>query len=132
MNQIAGSISRAAVNGATVVVGTEAGDVINVTIQLQTGKDGALVDLAQRAAVQVYLSDDANGDALAGTAPSGGIAIGTDGLLIENVANKAGMVVSEADGDIDINITEAGVDTWYLVLVMPDGSLIVSGAITFA
>ena len=42
------------------------------------------------------------------------------------------LLVSEADGDIDINITESGTDTFYLVLVMPNGKLIVSDAITFA
>lgn len=41
-------------------------------------------------------------------------------------------LVSEVDGDIDINITESGVATWYLVLVLPNGKLAVSGAITFA
>ena len=42
------------------------------------------------------------------------------------------MVVSEADGDIDVNLIEAGAGTWYLVLVLPGGTLTVSGAITFA
>lgn len=45
---------------------------------------------------------------------------------------KAFHLISEVDGDIDINIGEDGVDTWYLVLVMPNGRLVVSGAITFA
>ena len=82
--------------------------------------------------MRVYLSDDANGDSIAGTAPDGGIAIGTDGLLEETTANKAGFVTTEADGDFDITITESSVDTWYLVVVLPSGKLSVSGAITFA
>lgn len=45
---------------------------------------------------------------------------------------KMWQLVSESDGDIDLNITEAGVKTWYLVVVNPDGLLRVSGAITFA
>lgn len=45
---------------------------------------------------------------------------------------KAWGLTSEADGDIDVNITEAGVATWYLVLVLPSDKLVVSGAITFA
>lgn len=112
----------------TVVVGADAGTTINVTIQL---KDSAGVDLAVRGSVLAYLSDDANGDSIAGTAPSGGWAIGTDGLLIPVVADKAAQLVSEADGDIDVTITEAGADTWYLILVMPDGRLVASDAITF-
>jgi len=111
------------------MVGAQGGDVINVAVQL---KDVAGVDLAVRASLLAYLSDDANGDTVAGTAPSGGAAIGTDGVSIPLVAGKAFLLTSEADGDIDINITEAGADTWYLVLVMPNGRLAVSGAITFA
>lgn len=117
------------VGRATFAVGVEGTNAINVAIQLQ---DANYADLSQRAALQWYLSDDANGDTLTATAPSSGIAIGTDGLLIEHTNNKAGTVVSESDGDIDVTLTEAGVVTWYLVLVLPDGSLAVSGAITFA
>lgn len=114
---------------AAIVVGAEITNVIPVTIQLN---DGGGTALAVRAAVHAYLSDDANGDSIVTTAPSGGWAIGTDGLLIPMVANKAAVLVSEADGDIDLAITEAGAKTCYLVLVMPDGRLIVSDAITFA
>lgn len=114
--------------GATIVVGSEAADVINVAIQLEAA-GGA--DLATRGAVFAYLSDDANGDSIAGTAPDGGWAIGTDGLLIDDVASKSARLVSESDGDIDIDITESGADTWYLILVLPNGKLVASGAITF-
>lgn len=113
----------------TIAVGAESTNVINVTVQL---KDAAGDDLAVRGSVLAYLSDDANGDSIAGTAPDGGVAIGTDGLLIAQVANKAFQLVSEADGDIDIDITESGADTWYLILVMPDGRLVASEAITFS
>ena len=110
------------------VIGAEAANVINVAIQL---KDSAGADLAVRGSVLAYLSDDANGDSIAATAPSGGVAIGTDGLAIPLVAGKAFQLVSEADGDIDLDITEAAADTWFLVLVTPDGKLVASTAITF-
>lgn len=55
-----------------------------------------------------------------------------DGAVTQVEIPKAFHLVSESDGDIDINIGEDGVDTWYLVLVMPNGRLVVSGAITFA
>ena len=111
------------------VIGAEGSNAINVGIQL---KDSVGVDLAVRGSIRAYLSDDAAGDSIAGTAPSGGVVIGTDGVLIPIVAGKAFELVSEADGDIDITITEAGADTWYLILIMPDGRLVASGAITFA
>jgi hypothetical protein len=115
----------------TIVIGAEnaGAGTINVTIQL---KDAAGVDLAVRGSVLAYLSDDAAGDSIAAAAPSGGWAIGVDGLLIPQVAGKAAQLISEVDGDIDITITEAGAATWYLILVMPDGKLVASDAITFA
>lgn len=113
---------------ATFTIGTEAANVINVAVQL---KDGAGDDIATRAAVQFYLSDDADGDTIVAAATS--LAIGTDGVAIENISNSAGLLISEADGDIDINIGDAsGAATYYLVLVMPSGELVVSSAITFA
>lgn len=110
-------------------IGTEATNAITVNIQV---KDGGGGDVAERKCLAWYLSDDANGDSIAGSAPDGGIAAGTDGLLIEWTANLAGVYTTEADGDMDFVITESGVDTWYLVTVLPNGSLAASGAITFA
>jgi hypothetical protein len=113
---------------ATFSIGAEATNVITVAVQLQ---DAGGVDLAQRGAVYGYLSSDANGDSLA-TAPSGGVAAGTDGLLIEAPANQGFWMISENDGDIDVAITDTSTPTFYLAVILPDGSLVVSGAITFA
>lgn len=114
---------------ASLSVGAEAGNAIVVSIQLQDMNGN---DLANRGSVLAYLSDDANGDSVAATAPDGGVAIGTDGLAIPLVAGKCFLLTSEADGDIDLELTESGADTWYLVVVLPHGELAVSGAITFA
>lgn len=117
------------VYGATMAVGAETDNAIVVSIQL-TDEDGS--DLAVRGSVMAYLSDDANGDSVAGTAPDS-VAIATDGLAIPLVAGKCWLLTSEADGDIALSIGEDGADTWYLVLVMPaTGKLVASGAITFA
>ena len=117
------------VAGATIVVGAEnAGTgTINVAIQLEDA-DGA--DLAARACILAYLSNDANGDSVVAPVHSGAVAIGTDGLLLPIVAKTNFMLTSEVDGGIDINITEAAGKTAYLVLVMPNGELVVSDAIT--
>lgn len=117
---------------ATLSVGAEANDVINVAIQLKNDKTRA--DLSARAAVRMYLSDDANGDSVVATAPSGAVATGTDGVLhdIGGGSKKVFLLISEADGDIDVNLTESGAKTLYMILVMPNGRLIASGPITFA
>ena len=111
---------------ATITVGTEAANVINVGIQL---KDAAGTDLARRGFIQAYLSDDANGDSIVATAPDA-VAIGTDGLYMPLIDKKRFDLVSEADGDIDLNITKAGADTYYLILIIDD-KLTASAAITF-
>ena len=115
--------------GATFVIGAEGGDVINVGIQLV---DADAVALAIRGSVQAYMSDDAAGDSIAAAAASANVAIGTDGLCMHLITDKLFQLTSESDGDIDLNIGEAGAATWYLILIMPNGKLVASGAITFA
>jgi len=114
--------------GATFTIGTEAADEINVAIQLLDGNGDAM---ATRSAGAFYLSDDADGDTVVAATTS--LAIGTDGVAIEYVSNSAGLFISEADGDVDVTIGDAsGAATYYLVLAMPSGELVVSDAITFA
>lgn len=115
--------------GAKFTVGAEAANAINVAVQLIDRENGN--EIANHVGMAWYLSGDANGNTVA-SAPSGGIAIGTDGLLLEWTNNVSGWVVSEADGDIDVTITDTGTPTMYLVLIAPDGKLLISGAITFA
>lgn len=107
-------------------VGAEATNAINVAIQLNNRGQ----DLGEAGAVYIYLSDDANGYSLAASAPSSGWAIGTDGLLIPVVANKAALFISEGDGDIDITITESSAKDFYVVVVLPSGKLVIQ-KITF-
>lgn len=121
---------------AAITVGTEAANAINVAIQLKDSKGN---DCPSRRTILAYLSDDAYGDSIVATEPNTSVLIGTDGLLIPLLTGAAGaelnmsvfMLVSEVDGDIDITITNTTADTFYLILVMPDGRLLASGAITF-
>lgn len=116
--------------GVEYTIGAEDTNVINVAGQIN---DGLGNDLATATALKAYLADDAAGLTPSTSAPDGGIAIGTDGALVEWTANLSGLLISEADGDFDIDITHAaGAATWYLVVVLPSGQLVVSGAITFA
>lgn len=112
---------------ATFTIGADAGTTVNVAIQLYSGG----FELAEPGAVQAYLSTLPTGMDVIGTAPSGGWAIGTDGLLLPIVSGKYATLVSEADGDIDVTITEAGAAVYYLVLILPNGRLEISDAITF-
>lgn len=111
-----------------MTVGAEAANVINVACVCEWMNDEP-VD--RRVALPWYLSTSATGANIAATAPTGGIAIGTNGVLIESIADKHGLVVSTAAGLFDISLTDVGTPTFYLVVVLPSGDLKVSGAITF-
>jgi len=115
------------VSNATFVIGAETANVINVAIQLMSGQE----EVARKVALNAYISSNADGSTLVATAPTT-VAIAVDGVLIPLIAGKSFLLVSEADGDIDINITlSAGAATYFLVLVLPDGTLRISGAISF-
>jgi hypothetical protein len=113
----------------TIAAENTTAGTLDIVVQLQ---DGNAVDLAVRGSVEIYMSDDANGDSLITTAPDGGWAILTDGVIIPVVANKYARFVSESDGDIGIRISESGTKTLYLVTVLPTGKLAPSAAVTFA
>ena len=114
-------------------VAAEGGEAIVVSCQF---KDAAGSDMASARCLKGYLSADSAGQT---AASSSGLTItsGTDGLTQVSVdANTINMIwlTSEADGDVDVTITDAsgGTLTNYLNVVTPDGKIHTSGAITFA
>lgn len=118
------------VGGATFTIGAENTNVKNVAIQLT---DGLGNNLAHAACVQIYLAADSAGQVIgSGVGTPAGLAIGTNGLYRQLTANISGFCTSEANGLIDLNITNTGTGSQYLVVVLPNGKLVVSGAITFA
>lgn len=117
------------VAGASVVVSAETANVRTIAIQL---KDAQGKDIAHRAAVQIAVLADANGDAFAAAGGSTGIAIGADGALLPIVAKKLFLAISEADGDIDLTWTDTGTEAAYLAVILPNGRMVVSAALTNA
>jgi len=127
---VQGSSERKGVLGSiTWTVGTEATNAITVSGQ---ALDEAGNEMAEACAFSWYWANDSAGLTPTTTAHDGGTAAGTDGAIIEQVANLSGIAITEADGDIDIVATDAGAFTTYLVAINPDGTLSVSGAVTHA
>lgn len=114
---------------AVFTVNAEATNVIKVDVQIND-IDGVAV--ATPRSFFMYLADDAAGLVPSTVAPTGGVAINTDGALMTQVTNLSWEAVTEADGDLSIDITDTGTPTFYLVIRKPDGTLDISGAITFA
>ncbi len=114
---------------ASISVGAEAADTIQVTIQLKTP---AGANVATETPVTAWLVDsNSKTAALTSAAPSGGWVAGVGRLLEQSTTNKKAEWVSNSSGVVRIDITEAGTPTWYLV-VRVGHRLVISGAITFA
>ena len=114
-------------------VASEGGEAIIVSCQFN---DAAGTAMTSARCLFGYLSADSAGQT---AASSSGLTItsGTDGLtqvLVDSNTINMVMLTSEADGDVDVVITDAstGTLTNYLNVVTPDGKIHTSGAITFA
>lgn len=112
--------------GATITVGAEAGSNIIVSVQLtdQIGRDMAVVSC-----INAYLSDNADGSTV-GTAHSTSPVIDTGGLLQVLITDLAWLITSESDGTFGIDFEDTSAQSIWLCLVMPNGSLVISDAIT--
>ena len=127
VNQLAGA--------RTVSISAEDTNARTISLQAQD-REGQ--DLYARCAFEAYLSSDAVGDALEAASAGLTTVAGTDGIVCarsagNSLGNTTFLCVTEADGDLDITITEtSGANTFYLNVILPDGSIWTSEAITFA
>lgn len=115
--------------GVTFTIGAEAANVINVAMQF-TDHDGD--DMAVPCQALVYTSSDSAGQTLRDP-PATDTVVGTDGtILVTHGTRNVKLCVSEADGDLDLNITDAsGAQTYYLNVCF-GGRVFTSDVITFA
>jgi hypothetical protein len=120
----------AAVTDVSFTIGAETGGN-NIVVSIQAKRRGA--NVAQRVGFDIHLSDAATGAGVVATAPSGAVAAGTNGTLADtSTAKKTFRGWTDAQGRLDISITEAAAKTLYVVVQLPDGTIKVSGAVTFA
>jgi hypothetical protein len=110
-------------------IGTEDTNTIKVSVQLKSDRG---TSLGQKVTVDWYLSDYSDGRNVATTAPTAGVVTGTNGIVHPQVTGKSGLAISDSSGRIDFVVGDSGTPTFYLVLRRPDGTITVSGAITFA
>lgn len=122
-------------NKVTIAVGAEAANAITVNLELQTinGRE-----LREKAVVDMYLSSDAAGNVPVDAMNNGIVpTAGTNGALVDAPVDAANhfswKMVSEADGLLDVVLTNAGdADiTRYLNVVQANGKVRTSAAITF-
>lgn len=80
-------------------IGVEADNVINVAIQLFDRENGN--ELSERAGVTGYLASDATGDTFLVAGPDGGVAIGTDGMMVATTPSLSDALL--VDGNLAIS-----------------------------
>ena len=121
-------ITRACVD-ASITVSAETTNVRDITIQLKDSR-GNDIDYVETVEIAMFL--DAAQVAFVVTGGSTGIEIGTDGALLDVVAKKLFIAMSEADGDIDLTWTDTGTEAAFLGVRLPNGRIIISDALANA
>lgn len=100
-----------------------------VTIQL---KDYAGNDLTVPASVMAWISSTATGIDPSGVSSELALTGSGDGAVLIHLTHYLYQLISEADGDIAVTITDTGTTAQYLTLLMPNGKLVVSQHLVFA
>lgn len=108
----------------------EGSEAVTVSMQL-TDASGA--NLANRGVVDVFVSTDANGDTPGDGSATIALTAGTDGALI-GAAGSGAKFISEADGDLDVVLTDSAGATQdvYLHAVIDGVIVATSAACSFA
>lgn len=115
------------VYNAAFTIAVEGGNAINVNVAMKTELNVAIDEPTN---CRFYLASDSAGLNYA-TAVSGGVAAGASGAVKTTVTGICGEFITETNGVVDLVLSESGAGTWYLVIILPDGSLLISNAITF-
>jgi len=110
--------------------GTETGEAVTTHLQVNDYDGSAM---ARRSVVDVMISTDANGDTPGDGSLTLAFSAGTDGALIGAAGSKA-TYITEADGDLDIRLTDsAGATGTVRIHLIIDGVIVAtSAAVTFA
>ena len=125
-------VEKLIANNISNVIGAEAANVINIALTMKGGLNRKVTDRGM--CLPWYISSDAAGQVLQSNATGpDAIAIDTNGALLKSGGDQVvqGHLIFEATGVADLDVTHAGADTFYFNLVLPDGSIWTSGALTF-
>jgi len=128
-NQIA--ITQPCVD-ATITVSAEGATTANtrdIVVQLLDA-DGNDINYVETVELIMYL--DAAQAAFVVTGGTTGLTIGAagDGAVLDVVAKKYFLAMSEADGDLDLDWLDTGTEAAYLGVRLPNGRVIISDALT--
>jgi tryptophan synthase beta subunit len=114
---------------ATITVGAEISNARAISVQFLDA-NGANMDGIVRCELHVLL--DAAGADFVATGGSTGIAAGASGKILATVAKKIFKAYSTAAGLLAISWTDTGTEAAYLGVLLPNGRMVISSALTNA
>lgn len=112
---------------AAITVSAENTNVRTISVQLKNANGD---NISTRQALEVVVLLDANGDAFAATGGSTGIADAGAGTILATVAKKIFKAITNATGLLELSWTDTGTEAAYLGVILPNGRLVVSSALT--
>jgi len=113
----------------SITAAVKVGSTRLVTVTMKDAKARPISGITR---VLLWLSDAANGAGLCAAAPSGGIALATNGTILNpTVAGKYLDCQTDTTGVLTLNVTEATSKTFYVCITFPDGSMNVPFALAF-
>jgi hypothetical protein len=123
------SVVKVTADQATITVGTETANVRAISVQLKNA-DGT--NLTRAAVVRLIVFTTAAATALS-IGGSTGLAIGANGMILNTeVAKKIFLCKTDETGLLALTWTDTGSDPAFLGVVLPDGRLTMSAAMTNA
>lgn len=117
---------------ATITVSAEGATVANqrdISIQFLDAA-GANMDTLVRCELHVLLNS--TGSDFAATGGSTGIAAGATGKILASVAKKIFRGISNTSGLLQVIYTDTGTEACYLGVLLPNGKMVISSALTNA
>ena len=110
-----------------ISIGAETSNEITVTVQLQDSSGNNIT--SGNYVLYMFLSDDNEILQFTTDLPDGFVSgVGTFSEIITSVY----LLAVFENGEFELTISKTGEETWFLVVILPDGTFVVSEAISFA
>lgn len=112
---------------ATITVGAENTNVRAITVQFSDA-NAANMDAIVRCELHVLLNS--TGSDFVATGGSTGIAAGANGKILATVAKKIFKAYSDTAGLLTLTWTDTGTEAAFLGVLLPNGRMVISSALT--
>jgi hypothetical protein len=123
--------SSAMIGSLTFTVAAETSSPSNIITVSGQAKSVRGADMAVRSSFTCFLSGDANGDTILASHEGFVADYNSPDGIVAITGTGARLVVTESDGDFDINVKETSTTDYYLCCVLPNSLTSCSGILDF-